>query len=222
MMPLANRPILDWIFRAAKESTEIDEVVLATSTDPGDTLLADFASEHGVRVVRGPLDDVLGRFLQAVDTVSADAVVRLTADCPLLDPALIDAVVSVWRHNQHTDYVASTLYRSLPRGLDVECVRVGALRALDTLATGPDRTHVTSRLYSSDSDFSQLGLMTSPNRSHYRLTVDTALDMEALHEITLRTGDKTTPWREVVAILDKNPYIPSINSTVRQKDISEG
>lgn len=222
LMPLAGRPILDWVFRAARASTEIDDVVLATSTDPTDSILADYAAGRGVKVVRGPLDDVLGRFIQTVDTVPADAVVRLTADCPLLDPALIDAVVSVWRHNQETDYVASTLHRSLPRGLDVECVSVSALRALDAVASGADRTHVTSRLYSPESRFSQLGLMTSPNRSHYRLTVDTPLDLEALRQVTVRTGDRATPWRELVDILDDHPHIPAINSSVRQKDLSEG
>lgn len=222
LMPLVHRPILDWVFRAARASTEIDDVVLATSTDHTDTILADYAAHRGVKVVRGPLDDVLGRFIQTVDTVHADAIVRLTADCPLLDPALIDAVVSVWRHNQQTDYVASTLHRSLPRGLDVECVRVSALRALDAVASGPDRTHVTSKLYSPESRFSQLGLMTSPNRSHYRLTVDTPLDFEALRQVTLRTGDRATPWREIVEILDSHPHIPAINSAVRQKDLSEG
>lgn len=222
LLPLAERPILDWIFRAARSSNQIDDVVLATSTDPSDTVLADFASERGVKVVRGPLDDVLGRFLQAVEAVPADAIVRLTADCPFLDPALIDSVVSIWRHNQETDYVASTLYRSLPRGLDVECVRAEALRAVGALAAGPDRTHVTSRLYAPESTFSQLGLMTAPNLSHYRLTVDTELDFRALNEITVRTGDRLVPWRELVNILDNNPYISAINGTVRQKDISEG
>jgi spore coat polysaccharide biosynthesis protein SpsF len=222
LMPLAGRPILDWVFRAAQSSAEIDDVILATSHDPSDDVLAEFAVAKGVKVVRGPLDDVLGRFVMAVNRVPADAIVRLTADCPLLDPALIDSVVSVWRHNSQTDYVASTLQRSLPRGLDVECVRASALLALDRVASGYDRTHVTSMLYAEGSKFSRLGLTTMPNRSHFRLTVDAPLDFEALHEITLRTGDRVVPWREILEILETNPNIAAINNSVRQKDVAEG
>lgn len=222
LMPLAGRPILDWVFRAAASSSEIDEVVLATSFDPSDDVLADFAVERGIRTVRGPLDDVLSRFLLAIDGVEADAVVRLTADCPMLDPALIDSVVSIWRHNSGIDYVASTLHRSLPRGLDVECVRVAALRTLDALATGYHRTHVTSMLYSEGSQFSRLGLMTSPNRSDLRLTVDTDLDFEVLRQITQQTGDRILPFREILDFLDSNPDISAINHLVRQKHAAEG
>lgn len=222
MMRLADRPILDWIFRAARCSTEIDEVILATSLDPSDDLLADYAQTRDIAVVRGSLNDVLERFVLAAEHTQADAIVRLTADCPLLDPALIDAVVSMWRHNDDTDYVATTLHRTLPRGLDVECVKVSALLDLREKATGYHRTHVTSMLYAAGSQFSQLGLVTSPDRSQHRLTVDTPQDFEALSEITSLTGDRIVSWTEILEILNDHPQIASINKDIRQKDVSEG
>jgi spore coat polysaccharide biosynthesis protein SpsF len=222
LMPLAGRPILDWVIRAGQTSSEIDEVVLATSFDGTDDVLEGFASSRGITCVRGSLDDVLGRFLLAADTVNADAVVRLTADCPLLDPALIDAVAGLWRRNMNTDYVSTTLQRSLPRGLDVECVSTSALRSVDGLAHGYHRTHVTSLLYAAESKFSRFGLVTQPDCSHYRVTVDTRLDLEALQAITDHTGDRIVPWRELVQILDHRPDIPAINGGVRQKEIAEG
>lgn len=222
MMRLADRPILDWVFRAATSSLEVDDVVLATSDDSSDDVLVAFAKERGVAVVRGSLDDVLERFLLAADHTQADAVVRLTADCPLLDPSLIDAVVSMWRHNEHTDYVATTLHRTFPRGLDVECVRVSALREVARKATGYHRTHVTSLLYAPDSQFTRLGLIASPNHSRYRLTLDTQKDFDALSEITSRAGDRIIGWTQVLEILQHNPHIEEINQDVRQKAISEG
>ncbi|MBT2519676.1 NTP transferase domain-containing protein [Arthrobacter sp. ISL-28] len=222
LMPLAGRPILDWVFRAGQSSSEIDEVVLATSVDASDDVLERFASSRGITCVRGALDDVLGRFLLAADAVNADAVVRLTADCPLLDPALIDSVAGLWRRNMSTDYVSTTLQRSLPRGLDVECVRAGALRSVDAVARGYHRTHVTSLLYAAESRFSRLGLVTQPDCSHYRVTVDTPLDLEALRAITDQTGDRIVPWRELIQILGDRPGIPAINGSVRQKEIVEG
>ena len=223
MMRLADRPILDWVFRAATSSSEIDEVVLATSLESSDDVLAAYARERGVGVVRGSLDDVLDRFLLAAEQTQADAVVRLTADCPLLDPSLINAVVNTWRQNEPTDYVATTLHRTFPRGLDVECVSASALRELARVATGYHRTHVTSMLYAPDSQFTRLGLITGPDCSHYRLTLDTQEDFEALSEITaLGGGDKVLGWAELVEILKTNPHISAINGNVRQKAISEG
>ncbi|WP_371706653.1 cytidylyltransferase domain-containing protein [Pseudarthrobacter sp. NIBRBAC000502771] len=222
MMRLADRPIVDWIFRAALCSAEIDDLVLATSQDPSDDILVDYAKTRGISVIRGSLNDVLDRFLLAAEHTKADAIVRLTADCPMLDPALIDAVVSMWRHNDHTDYVATTLYRTLPRGLDVECVKVSALLELREKATGYHRTHVTSMLYAAGSEFSRLGLVTSPDRSQLRLTVDTPQDLEALSEITSLTGDRVVGWMEILNILGDNPRIAAINKDIRQKDVSEG
>lgn len=221
-MPLSGRPILDWVLRAAQASSEIDEVVLATSTDTDDDLIADFAMHKGIRTVRGSLEDVLGRFILAGETARADAVVRLTADCPLLDPALIDSIARIWRASPGTDYVSTTLDRCLPRGLDVECVSIGTLRALDLVAVDHHRTHVTSAIYGTDSGFSQMGIICRPNYSHYRLTVDTWSDLEAITELTKLTGDQITPWRELVGLLIRHPRISKINDHVRQKEIVEG
>jgi spore coat polysaccharide biosynthesis protein SpsF len=222
LLPLAGRPILDWVFRAARASQEVDEVVLATSTDRTDDSLATFAEKMGVRCVRGPLDDVLSRFLLAASETSADAVVRLTADCPLLDPALIDSTVSIWRYNDQTDYVATTLTRTLPRGLDVECVRVGALKQADKTAENHHRTHVTSLLYEKGSPFSQFGLSLRPEASAYRLTVDTDLDFAALKALVQITGDRIVPWNELVSLMKENPAIVEINKSVKQKQLVEG
>ena len=219
---LGGSAVLDWVVRAARGSRELDAVVIATSTEPADDLLAAHAERLGVPVVRGPLEDVLARFLLAVREHPCDAVVRLTADCPLLDPALIDLVVSTWRCDPTWDYVATTLHRTLPRGLDVELVRVDALRALDTQARGHHRQHVTSLLYTEPEGRRLLGLAVSPAADDLRVTLDTPADMALLSELVTRTGNRLVPWQELVALLRADPDLAARNSDVVQKSLEAG
>ncbi|MDN5915513.1 MAG: glycosyltransferase family protein, partial [Pseudonocardia sp.] len=180
LRPLGGRPVLDWVVTAAQKAPGVDEVVVATSTDPGDDPVAERAALLGAAVVRGPEDDVLARFTLAAREHPCDAVVRLTADCPLLDPELVGLVVAAWRQSPGHDYVATTLVRTLPRGLDVELARVDALQSLDTTATGYDRVHVTSGLYGDPERFRCLGLVVSPAADDLRITLDTPEDAELL------------------------------------------
>ena len=136
LRPLGGTPVLGWVVRAARAAAGIDDVVVATSVDPVDDAVEEAGRALGVPVVRGSEDDVLSRFLLAVEQHPCDAVVRLTADCPLLDPALIGQVVALWRAAPEQDYVATTLVRTLPRGLDVELATADALRRVAATATG--------------------------------------------------------------------------------------
>ena len=219
---LGGRPVLDWVVRAARAAQGVDEVVVATSTLPGDDAVADLATELGVAVVRGSEDDVLSRFLLALDGHPCDAVVRLTADCPFLDPALIAAVVAAWRARPESDYVATTLIRTLPRGLDVELARTDTLRELAGTATGHDRVHVTSGLYGQPDRFDLLGLVVSPDASDLRLTLDTDEDAAALAAVVELVGDRVVPWRELVRRVREHPDVIALNSDVHQKQLEQG
>lgn len=222
LLPLGPRPVLAWVVRAAQASAGLDEVVVATSTLAGDDAVADVAATLGVRVVRGSESDVLNRFRRAADETGADAVVRLTADCPLLDPGLIGSVAAVWRGAPRYDYVATTLVRTLPRGLDVELVTADALRRLDARAVGHDRVHVTSALYAPGSDAARLGLVVQPDASDLRVTVDTADDLHAVRAIVAELGDAPPAWQEVVELLRSRPDIVARNAGVRQKVLEDG
>ncbi|GAB4080406.1 NTP transferase domain-containing protein [Modestobacter muralis] len=223
LRPLAGRPVLSWVLRAVAESGCADEVVVATSTLPEDDAVAELATIEGVAVVRGPVDDVLDRFLLALDAHPADAVVRLTADCPLLDPALLRSVVGAWRAapDQH-DYVATTLQRTLPRGLDVELVTAAALRTAGRLARDHDRSHVTSYVWSHPADFRLLGLVVAPAAQDLRVTLDTAEDAALLDAVVAELGDRAPGWRELVALLRSRPELIALNAAVQQKALEEG
>ena len=219
---LGGRPVLEWVVRAARAATRVDEVIVATSTLAGDDAVADLAASLGVPVVRGSEDDVLSRFVAALDAHPADAVVRLTADCPLLDPTLIDAVAGAWSAAPAHDYVSTVLVRCLPRGLDVELVSARALRAVDRMATGHDRVHVTSALYADPSAYRLLGLCVTPAADDLRVTLDTPEDLVLLRALVAVLPDAPPPWREVVSTLRARPDLVAINAGVRQKPVEAG
>ncbi|WP_316689715.1 glycosyltransferase family protein [Pseudonocardia sp. H11422] len=221
LRPLGGRPVLDWVVRAAQAADGIDRVLVATSNDPGDDPVATRAEALGAAVVRGPEDDVLARFLLALERHPCDAIVRLTADCPLLDPALIGLVVAAWRQDPGYDYVATTLVRTLPRGLDVELAAARALVDLGGRAHGHDRVHVTSGLYADPDRYRLLGLVVSPAADDLRVTLDTPEDAALLdglvEELAGRSG-----WRDVVDALRRRPDLVVRNAAVAQKPLEAG
>jgi spore coat polysaccharide biosynthesis protein SpsF len=219
---LGGRPVLEWVVRAARAATQIDTVIVATSTQAGDDVVAELGDSLGVAVVRGSEDDVLSRFVAALEAHPADAIVRLTADCPLLDPTLIDAVAGAWAAAPVHDYVSTVLVRCLPRGLDVELVTARALCALDRVALGHDRVHVTSRLYAEPSPYRLLGLCVTPLANDLRVTLDTREDLVLLRALVAELPDRPPAWNDVVAILRARPDLVAINSAVEQKPLAAG
>jgi spore coat polysaccharide biosynthesis protein SpsF len=219
---LGGRPVLDWVVRAARASTMVDQVIVATSTLAGDDVVADLAKSLGAMVVRGSEDDVLSRFVAALDAHPADALVRLTADCPLLDPTLIDAVAGAWAAAPTLDYVSTVVVRSLPRGMDVELVTARALRAVDRMAVGHDRVHVTSGVYADPSAYRLLGVCVTPPANDLRVTLDTAEDLVLLRALVAELPDSPPSWRDVVSLLRARPDLVAINADVVQKPIEAG
>ena len=222
LRPLGDSTVLGWVVRAARQSPGVDDVVVATSTAQDDQRVADSARELGVQVVRGSETDVLSRFLQALDEHPADGVVRLTADCPLLDPTLIGQAVAAWRADPVLDYVSTTLVRNLPRGLDVEVASADVLRTISGTATGYHRTHVTSAIYSEPSSFQLCGLLFRPRADDLRVTLDTPEDAALIEAVVAELGAGPFPWREVVALLRSRPDLAGLNSDVVQKRLEEG
>ena len=218
---LGGRPVLEWVIRAARAS-DVDEVIVATSVNGEDQAIVDMCESLGVQVVRGAEIDVLSRFIIALEVSGADAVVRLTSDCPLLDPELINQVVAVWRCNPTLDYVSTTLNRTLPRGLDVELAAAGALRHADARAIGYHRIHVTSSLYEQDAPYTCAGISFRPAYHHLRVTLDEEADARALAQLVEVLGDRPPAWQDLVNSLIAHPEIVAVNALVEQKSLVEG
>ena len=221
LRPLGPRPVLDWVVRAARHATTVDDVIVATTHKSEDDAIVDHAAQVGVAVHRGPIDDVLTRFSGAVAQTGADSIVRLTADCPLVDPNLIDAVVYT-RRSTAADYASTITPRCLPRGLDVEVISAATLARLEAIATGVHRVHVTSLIHSEPDDFQIVGVTVHPAADDLRVTLDTVDDARLLDELVRRLGDDVPRWRDVVSILRQTPSLAATNAHVEQKSLIEG
>ncbi len=187
---LGGRPVLEWVVSRLRDSRELAGVVVATSDDPSDDPVAEAAP---ARVVRGPLADVLGRYAIAARELEFEGLVRITADCPLIDPAVVDEVVAAWRASE-ADYVANVIEpRTFPVGMDTEVVSTAALLAADAEATELyDREHVTPFVRSRPERFPQRGVTLDPPRPDVRLTLDTQEDLEHLRAVVAATGPEAS------------------------------
>ena len=184
MKPILGMPMIGRHIERLNRCDSLDRIVVATSRDASDDGLAAYCEGLGVRVFRGALDDVLGRFQgAALANGPAAHVVRLTADCPLADPNVIDACV--WRHIETgADYTSNTIERSYPDGLDVEVMTAAALRAMNAEAKDPyEREHVTPFLYRHPERFTIAQLVQSAPLGEHRWTVDTPDDFEFVSRV---------------------------------------
>lgn len=179
MAPVLGEPMIGRQIERLRRSVQIDRLIVATSAEPSDDALAAYCLSLGLGVVRGALDDVLGRFATALaDHPDADVVVRLTADCPLADPVVIDAVIAR-HHAAGADYTSNTLgTRTYPHGLDAEVVRAEVLLQAARLADDPyEREHVTPYIYRRPEVFRLAGVRRRRSLARLRWTVDVADDL---------------------------------------------
>ncbi len=181
LAPVLGEPMMLHQIRRIRRAQEIDELVVATSDQSSDDVIVELCERSSTKSFRGSLDDVLDRFYQAALLYKPDHIVRLTADCPLIDPTIIDATVSQ-HFSGEFDYTSNIETRSFPDGLDVEICRLSALRrAWREAKTDIDREHVTPYLRSGE--FHTGHLTGCPDLSHHRWTVDYPDDLAFIRNI---------------------------------------
>lgn len=221
LMPAAGRPMLAHQLDRVRRAETVDAICVATTTNADDDPVVALAEAEGVAVFRGSEPDVLDRFVQAADSVGAEIAVRLTGDCPLSDPALIDAVVGVFRDSDPAvDYATNSFPRTWPIGLDIEVASMTALRAANAEATDNyDREHVMPFLYRQPERFRIARYPATEDLSGYRWTLDERSDYELLVRIleALVPENPGFGWRDVIALLDAHPEWRTLNAGVGQK-----
>lgn len=186
---IGDMPALHLQLRRLGRCGELDRVAVATSSDPSDDPVEEAAAAAGVRVVRGPLEDVLARYAVAARELDSAGLVRLTADCPLISPRVVDRVVRRWREGDEA-YVANVIDpRTYPVGMDTEVVDAAALLAADAEAVEPyDREHVTPFVRSRPERFAQASVTLEPPAAEVRLTLDTQDDLDLLRRVVASAG----------------------------------
>ena len=204
---LSGQPMVIRQLERISRASKLDQIVLATSADPSDNQLAQIVADAGYRVFRGDLNDVLSRFIGVIDEYQPDVVVRLTADCPLTSPALIDQIISEF-HNHDVDYASNTLTPTYPDGLDVEVVKATVLREVARSGTDPaEREHVTLGVYRHPEKYQLRNFQSPLNLGNYRWTVDTPEDMDFVRAIyaELFPTNESFDVEEILAYLERHP-----------------
>jgi len=238
---IAGQPMLQRVFIRTSRAATVTETIFATTTDPSDDPVAEYCDFSGIPFRRGSLYDVLDRYYQTARRAKADFVVRITADCPIMDPALIDDVVNTLLEDQY-DFVCNRLpppwHRTYPIGLDVEACTFKVLEKAWQEAREPQhREHAMPYFYEGveltrqsrtlETGVSPRGynialLHHTTDFGDYRWTVDTPEDLKFMRQIYNRfEGRDDFTWKEVLELVHSEPGLMKLNSGVQHKTLKD-
>ncbi len=214
LRPILGESMLVRQIERISRAKRLDRLLVATSQEPSDDPIAMLCERTGVEVYRGSLPDVLDRYYQAARLHHPAHVVRMTGDCPLIDPEIIDQVIST-HLVENNDYTSNTLRRTFPDGLDVEVFRFSLLaRTWKEAGPGYDREHVTPYMYRECASGRMGYVMQDNDYSAYRWTVDTAEDFEFVTRVYAELYPTKPEFvsGDVMTLLERHPELMAINA----------
>ncbi len=215
LMEIGGVSLLEMHLRRINQSKLIDDVIVATTTEPESVAIVDIAKKTGAKYYQGSISDVLSRFYEVAKEYRPKYIVRLTSDCPIIDATVIDKVIARLVHNDY-DYVSNGLSPTYPDGISVEAFTYDALEKAHFKAILPsEREHVTPYIWKNSTWkggdlFKSDCVQNDTDYSKYRLTVDTQEDFDLISELVNNLGPNEQ-WMEYVSYIEKNE-IYSINS----------
>jgi spore coat polysaccharide biosynthesis protein SpsF len=221
LLDLNGQPMLVRVVERTRRAKTIADIIIATTSDPSDDPIEALCRERGYPVYRGSMFDVLDRYYGAAQQAGAEIIVRVTADCPVIDPQVIDEVVQAFIR-EGADFAANRLpppwKRTYPIGLDTEvCSFAGLERAWKEAGLQFEREHVMPFFYRVEGRFKVVVIDHDPDCGAYRWTVDTQEDLQLLREIFRRFADDTFSWLDVLALVEREPELARINAAVKAK-----
>lgn len=221
LMSAHNEPMLMHLVRRLRAVTAIDEVVIATTNNPADQVIVDFASSADVKYYRGSEDDVFKRVIEAGEKYGADVLVQITGDCPVIDPDLVDQTISTFFHND-VDYASNSIVRSYPIGMDTQVISMPVLKASYQLTDDPlDREHVSRYLWQRPDQYKFAHLVAPPSLCwpDLRLVLDELDDYTLLTRIIeeLAVKNPTFSCFDTIQLLRANPIWLNLNGHVKSK-----
>ncbi|WP_077624239.1 cytidylyltransferase domain-containing protein [Sediminibacillus massiliensis] len=216
-----GKALLTYEIERVQRARDIDQLLVATTKESADDAIVSLCKSINVPCFRGSEADVLERYYLAAVREKADVIVRLTADCPLIDPAQIDKVTETFFHHDYPlQYVSNTLNRTLPRGMDTEVFSLQALtEAYQNASLQSEREHVTRYMVSHPEIFHLRNVSNSINYSKHRWTVDTAEDFKLVRKIieNLYPAKPHFTMEDIIQLLEQKPEWKAINAHVEQK-----
>jgi spore coat polysaccharide biosynthesis protein SpsF len=220
MMKINEQPMIYWQIQRILESKNVNQLVVVTSDQSTDDPLVDFLQQNAVDVHRGSLNNVLSRFHEVNMKYSSDAFIRLTGDCPLVMPDLIDKMVEQF-YEQDVDYLSNTLIPTFPDGLDIEVLKHGVLEKLADFQLGESELeHVTYGVYKRPEIFKLSNFLNEFDRSQDRWTVDYLEDLNFVREIFKNFSGKETKftYQDVCSFLEASPELLKRNENHKRNE----
>lgn len=222
MKMLGDKPMIEHTLERAKRAKTVDEVVLATSDKPTEKIMVDYLTKNNWPVFCGDENNVLKRYVDCEEQFGGDIIIRVTGDCPFIDPDIIDNVVTYFKINDF-DYVRLDVPDSFIRGFDVEVFTKDAMRRVYEIASkiegdSPYKEHVTFYMYNHSDEF-KIGRVYGSDmyKKDYRLCVDTPEDYELVTNIYNHFKDDFVSAKDIVKYLDENRDVARINQDIVQK-----
>lgn len=214
--------ILDYVIDRLRLCKKLDNIILATTTSKKDDVLEQYSVEKKIDYFRGNEEDVLGRYYYTAKKYKADIIVRITSDCPLIDPEIVDKVIE--KHIEcNSNYTANTIKRTYPRGLDVEVFNFNVLEANFKNANEKyQREHVTPYIKEHPEKFKLENVEAKGKlkRPEIRITIDTIEDFKLVKKIIQNFNNLNFKAEDIIDFLDKNPDLLEINKNIKQKSVS--
>lgn len=221
MADICSKPMIWHIVDRLRHSKKIDEIILAIPDIKESDGLEEFAKSHKIKYFRGSENDVLSRYYGAAKKFACDVIIRITGDCPLIDPQIIDLIIE--KHlGSKADYTSNCQQRTFPRGLDAEVFNFDVLkRVFESAKADDEKEHVTLYIEKHAKNFKLASVAGEKNLSHLRLTVDEKKDIDFVREIyeNLYREDKIFLLDEILELLKKRPDLTAINENIRQKEL---
>ena len=220
LKPVNGQPMIYRQIQRVLRSTLVEDVIVATSVSSSDDELVEFLESEEIKVFRGSLDNVLSRFLEVSKRINPTNIIRLTGDCPLVMPKLIDEMI-VYFEDKLPDYLSNSLVPSFPDGLDVEILSREAISRLSSLSLSKmESEHVTLGLYKRPDMFRVLNFSNPINHSNMRWTVDYPEDLDFVRSVYshFKGRESTFEYEEVLEFLRSNPEVISGISASRRNE----
>lgn len=222
MKMVVGKPMLELMIERLKRASQLGGIIIATTDKESELPIVDLVNSlDGVLLFRGSEEDVLERYYGAALKYDAETVIRVTSDCPLIDPQVLDTVIKAYHEQRHTiDYAANVRKRTYPRGLDVEVFSFAVLeRAFREATLQPDREHVTEYILQRPDIFRMYDVVDRDDHSTMRWTVDTPEDFELITRIyeSLYRIKPDFDYGDILRLFEKHPDWNLLNAHIEQK-----
>lgn len=217
---LAGETMLARVVGRLRRAQLINEVLVATTDTAADDAVLAECRKLSVPVSRGDEKDVLDRYFRAAQLSRAEIVVRITSDCPLIDPEVTNKTIAAFQQAR-PDYASNVMQRTYPRGLDTEVMSVAALERAWRQAHKPyEREHVTPYIYEHPAEFKLISVTGEQDYSSHRWTVDAPEDLEFVRAVYAKFApDGAFTWGDVLTLLQREPQLQELNRRVEQKPV---